>query len=103
MASMKRSARVLWTAAVLLIFVPVLYAQDDAEPTHPIVVGDFDLSGSATGGYRFETVKGYVPQFQEMFDLGKGFRLFNFNLDGITVGEKKTLSGLFFPPPKSVG
>lgn len=92
---MKRSARVLWGAAVLLILVPVLYAQDDAEPAHPIVVGDFDLSGSATGGYRFETVKGYAPQFQEMFDLGKGFRLFNFNLDGVTVGEKNAFADSF--------
>jgi hypothetical protein len=92
---MKRSARVLWAAAVLLIFVPVMYAQDDAEPTHPIVVGSFDLSGSATGGYRFETVKGYAPQFQEMFDLGKGFRLFDFNLNGVTAGEKNAFADVF--------
>src|SRR3984885_1874155 len=96
MAFMKRSARFLWAAAVLLIFVPVLYAQDDAEPTHPIVVGDFDLSGSVTGGYRFETVKGYAPQFQEMFDLGKGFRLFDFTLNGVTEGEKNAFADTFF-------
>ena len=93
---MKRSTRVLWSAAALLSCVPALFAQDDAEPTHPIVLGNFDISGSATGGYRFETVKGYVPQFQEMFDLGKGFRLFDFNLNGTTEGEKNAFADTFF-------
>jgi hypothetical protein len=96
MVSMKRSTRVLWPAAALLICVPALYAQDDGEPTHPIVLGDFDFSGSATGGYRFETVKGYAPQFQEMFDLGKGFRLFDFTLNGATAGEKNAFADTFF-------
>jgi hypothetical protein len=95
MASMKRGTRVLWPVAALLIYAPLLYAQEDAEPTHPIVLGNFDISGSATGGYRFETVKGYAPQFQEMFDLGKGFRLFNFNLDGVTEGEKNAFADSF--------
>src|SRR6202040_139415 len=96
MASMKRSTRVLWPATALLICVPALFAQDDAEPTHPIVLGNFDISGSATGGYRFETVKGYAPQFREMFDLGKGFRLFDFTLNGVTEGEKNAFADTFF-------
>src|SRR6202166_1945683 len=103
MASMKRRARVLVPLAALLTFVPVLYAQDDAEPRHPIVVGNFDLSGSATGGYRFETVKGYQPQFQEMFDLGKGFRLFDLSLYGNAGEGKNPFAENFSLQPTSLG
>src|ERR1700719_3654840 len=103
MASMKRSTRVLWPATALLICVPALFAQDDVEPTHPIVLGNFDISGSATGGYRFETVKVYAPQFQEMFDLGKGFRLFDFTLNGVTEGEKNAFADTFFVQLSGLG
>ena len=35
-----------------------------------------------TTGYRFTSVGGYEPGFQQMFDLRSGFRLFDFNLTG---------------------
>ena len=38
--------------------------------------------GPATVGYRFDDVKGYVPMFQELSDLQKGFRLLDFNMFG---------------------
>jgi hypothetical protein len=78
---MKRGARFLSSLAVLLMFATFTAAQDDADHV-PLTLGDFTISGSATGGFRFEDVKGYQPQFQEMFDLGKGFRLLDFSLYG---------------------
>src|ERR1700731_3909978 len=78
---MKQSSRFLLFAAASLLFVPLGYAQDDSHPA-PIAIGRFDLSGSATAGFRFESVKGYAPQFRELFDLRKGFRLLDLNLNG---------------------
>jgi hypothetical protein len=88
--SMTRGARCLPFAAILLILAPFANAQDDSESA-PIAVGDFNLSGSATGGYRFDDIKGYRPQFREMFDLGNGFRLLDLDL----YGESQTGSNPF--------
>jgi hypothetical protein len=88
--SMTRGARIFPFAAILLMLVPVAKAQDDSEPA-PIAVGDFNLSGSATAGFRFDDIKGYKPQFREMFDLGKGFRLLDLDL----YGESQTGSNPF--------
>ncbi len=48
----------------------------------PLTLGGFNTQGSATVGYRFDDVKGYVPMFQELSDLEKGFRLMDFNMFG---------------------
>jgi hypothetical protein len=60
-----------------------------------MAIGDFKLSGSATAGYRFTDVKGYVPQYQEMFDLRKGLRLLDFNLYGDSEGTKNAFADDF--------
>lgn len=78
MTPFSRSALV---ALALVIFTPFAWAQDSPE-TVPMALGEFNLSGSATGGYRFTNVKGYQPQYQEMFDLGSGFRLFDLDMYG---------------------
>src|ERR1700687_1732194 len=78
-ASMKKRYRFFPVMGILLMFASHAKAQEDADRI-PITLGDFALSGSATGGYRFEDVKGYQPQFREMFALGEGFRLFDLNL-----------------------
>ena len=91
---MKRVQSFLPVLAFLLMSGPVAFAQDET-PAVPIVLGDFDISGSATGGYRFETVKGYQPQFQEMFDLGKGFRLFDLSLYGNAADGKNPFADNF--------
>ena len=64
----------------LLICSGLLVAQDSAEP--PLTLGGFNTQGSATVGYRFDDVKGYVPMFRELSDLNKGFRLMDFNMFG---------------------
>ena len=91
---MKRVQSFLPVLVLLLISGPAASAQDET-PAVPIVLGDFDISGSATGGYRFESVKGYQPQFQEMFDLGKGFRLFDLSLYGNSSGGKNPFADSF--------
>ena len=63
-------------AAITGLALPLL-AQDDPKP---IVIGDFDNSGSVTTGYRFTEVSGYRPMFQQLFDMNSGFRLMDFSL-----------------------
>ncbi|MBZ5662671.1 MAG: hypothetical protein LAO08_19895 [Acidobacteriia bacterium] len=78
---MKSSARSILLVAGFLMLAPLAGAQDNSQPT-PIVLGDFTLSGSTTAGYRFTDVKGYQPEYQEMLNLGKGFRVLDFSLYG---------------------
>jgi hypothetical protein len=80
--------------AALLFFAPRAIAQDDAAKP-PLTLGDFDIHGSATGGYRFTDVKGYQPQFQEMFNLGKGFRLLDFDFSGTSENGKNAFADEF--------
>ena len=65
---------------MLLFCGRVLVAQDS--PETPLNFGGFNNQGSVTVGYRFDDVKGYVPMFQELSDLRKGFRLTDFNMFG---------------------
>src|SRR6476646_7856443 len=68
------------TLTIVLLAVPIAaFAQDDGKP---IAIGGFENQGSVTTGYRFTDVKGYVPKFNEMFDLNDGFRLLDFSLFG---------------------
>lgn len=99
---MKRVHSLLPLAVFLLTIAPAAVAQDESSVV-PIVLGDFDISGSATGGYRFETVKGYQPQFQEMFDLGKGFRLFDLSLYGNAADGKNPFADSFSLQTSSLG
>ncbi|HXE65214.1 MAG TPA: MtrB/PioB family outer membrane beta-barrel protein [Bryobacteraceae bacterium] len=61
----------------LVVTVP-LCAQDDK----PVVLGDFENTGSITAGYRFTSVNGYRPMYQNLFNLNSGFRILDFNLIG---------------------
>ncbi len=60
-------------------FAPSVFAQDDPKP---VVIGDFDNSGSVTAGYRLTSVAGYQPMFQQLFDMNSGFRVMDFSLFG---------------------
>ena len=99
---MKPRYRILLWVAVLLMIAPFVKAQDDSEPA-PIVLGDFNLSGSATAGYRFDDVKGYQPQFREMFDLGNGFRLLDLDLYGESQEGKNPFADNFSLQVTSLG
>jgi hypothetical protein len=77
---MRPGKRFLISLAVLLFCGRVLLAQDDTET--PLKIGGFNTQGSATVGYRFDDVKGYLPMFQQLSDLRKGFRLMDFNMFG---------------------
>ena len=95
---MARGTRFVICVAALFLFAPLApsaNAQDDSAPATPIVFGDFDISGSATGGFRFENIKGYQPQFREMFDLGGGFRLLDLDLYGDSHDGKNTFADDF--------
>ncbi|MFZ0963940.1 MAG: hypothetical protein WAO35_24000 [Terriglobia bacterium] len=77
---MRLGQRILISLAVLLVYGSVLLAQESAET--PVTLGGFNTQGSATVGYRFDDVKGYVPMFQDLSGLEKGFRLMDFNMFG---------------------
>jgi hypothetical protein len=77
---MRLGKQLLISLAVLLLSGSLLVAQDNAET--PLTLGGFNTQGSVTVGYRFDNVKGYVPMFQELSDLNKGFRLMDFNMFG---------------------
>lgn len=67
------------TAAVLLTVLPLLAQDDDNKP---LVLGDFENTGSITTGYRAVGVSGYWPSYQNLFGLNSGFRLLDFNVFG---------------------
>jgi hypothetical protein len=77
---MRAGKRFLISLAALLLCACGLLAQESAET--PFKLGGFNNQGSVTVGYRFDDVKGYVPMFQQLSDLERGFRLMDFNLFG---------------------
>ena len=77
---MRPGNRLLISLAALLLCGRALLAQDNTET--PLNFGGFNTQGSATVGYRFDNIKGYLPMFQELSDLQKGFRLMDFNMFG---------------------
>jgi hypothetical protein len=72
--------RFLILTSALLMTSTGLRAQD--EPETPLTLGAFNTQGSVTAGYRFTDIKGYQPQYLQLFDLQKGFRLQDFSLFG---------------------
>jgi hypothetical protein len=77
---MRPGKRFLISLAVLPLCACGLPAQDS--PETPVKIGGFNNQGSVTVGYRFDDVKGYIPMFQQLSDLERGFRLTDFNLFG---------------------
>ena len=54
----------------------------EAQDTPPLNLGGFQTEGSATVGYRFTDISGRQQKYRELFDLRKGFRVFEFDLFG---------------------
>jgi hypothetical protein len=66
----------------LLTFIALSAAALAQDTPPPIQWGDFQTQGSATLGYRLDSISGYQPKFLELFDLRSGPRLMDFNLNG---------------------
>src|SRR5215831_707937 len=95
MSGLQRLLQRLVVPAVAVLFLsPLAFGQADSEPV-PMAVGDFTLSGSTTAGFRFESVKGYEPKYRELFNLGGGFRLLDFNLNGDAQDDKNPFADHF--------
>jgi hypothetical protein len=92
---MRPTLRFLISAVAFLTFTSFVYAQGDDSQPPVIVLGGFNFNGSATAGYRFDDIKGYRPQFQEMFDLNKGLRLLDFSLFGTAPEGKNAFADTF--------
>ncbi len=69
---------------------PAAKATSDDDDAGPLVIGPFENSGSVTFGYRFTSVSGYKPEYQELFDLESGPRLLDFSLFGHIADGKKS-------------
>ncbi|HXX44256.1 MAG TPA: hypothetical protein VEJ38_05975 [Candidatus Acidoferrales bacterium] len=101
---MRPRHRFLIIALALVALAPIAAAQDDSE-TAPLTLGDFNLQGSVTGGYRFETLyypAGITPdshlappEFRELFDLGRGFRVMDVSLFGESQDGKNPFADSF--------
>jgi len=93
---MRPRHRLLIIALAFVALAPIAAAQDDSE-TAPLTLGDFNLQGSVTGGYRFESFDhdGYTPEFRELFDLGRGFRVFDVSLFGDSQDGKNPFADSF--------
>ena len=79
------SMKALSTFAPALALMTLALASPSAfgqDAQTPVEIGPFASEGSVTTGYRFTSVGGYKPGFQQMFDLGSGFRLFDLNFSG---------------------
>lgn len=76
--NIKRKSIYPLLAGLTLLATP-LFAQDDAKP---LVLGGFENQGSVTSAYRFTDVHGYLPKYQQLFDLNSGFRITDFSLFG---------------------
>src|SRR5579872_5841644 len=101
---MPRITRFALLLAPLLLLAPFAKAQDDTDSdVVPVTLGDFNLSGSSTAGFRFTTVKGYEPQYREMFDLGNGFRLLDLNVNGDAQEGKNPFADNFSLQISSLG
>ena len=72
--------------AVALLALPA-QAQDDDKP---LVIGNFENSGSVTLGYRYTDLSGYKPEYQELFGLESGPRLLDFSLFGHVADGKRS-------------
>jgi len=64
-----------------LLAIPLGLQAQEKEP-EPLALGGFATQGSVSAGYRFTEFRGREQKFLELFDLQKGFRVFDFNLMG---------------------
>jgi len=69
-------------ALMLLILTTTAPAHAFQEPPATGSSEDFENHGEITVGYRFTDVKGYQPQYQQMFNLRDGFRVQDFTMHG---------------------
>ena len=95
-----RISSLFFITAILLATLPALQAQDESssqtqspapsaaesQPAVPLQWGAFAIQGSASAGYRFTTIKGYQPMYQELFNLEQGPRVMDFSIFGRSDG-----------------
>ena len=63
-------------------FCPAAISQTPAQQREPVLLWDFETTGSVNFGYRFTDIKGREQKFRELLNLQQGPRLFDFNLHG---------------------
>src|SRR5688572_2439804 len=78
---MNRTSRRAYIAVAVLYFLAngVILPGQDQTTGGP---ESFENHGEVTVGYRFTDIKGYRPQYDQLFSLRDGFRLYDFVLHG---------------------
>jgi len=71
-----------WLFIIFIMLCPSLFAQEETTAEKPALIGNFDSQGQVSVGYRFTDIRGYRPEFLQLFDLNKGFRLQDLHLSG---------------------
>jgi hypothetical protein len=64
---------------------------------------DFENHGEVTAGYRFTDVRGYEPQFQQMFNLRDGFRLMDFSFTGNARSASNSFADSYYVSASGLG
>src|SRR5579862_5847212 len=100
--SLKRLGRCAAMAVMVTAFIMRPSASDAQEPAAAAEppaadapANGFDMQGSVDAGYRFTSVKGYTPGFQELFDLPQGARLFGGDWSGQSRGGGHAFADTF--------
>jgi len=81
---------VLLLPLVVAVACGALFAQD--APPEASATKDFENHGEATVGYRFADVRGYRPQFLQLFNLRQGLRLQDFTLNGTARSKSNSFA-----------
>src|SRR4030095_14715871 len=84
--------RIVGTFTLVLTTTTAIIARQ--EPSTDSSSGSFQNHGEVTVGYRFTDVKGYRPQYLQLFDLRDGFRVHDFLIYGdAREGNKRFADG----------
>ena len=82
---MKYRAKTNCISAAALLLIVARITVFGQEPSASSRAESFESHGEVTVGYRLTDVQGYRPQYEQMFNLRDGFRLYDFNLHGDAV------------------
>src|SRR5262245_801641 len=77
-AAMKKMRLSHWIFAILAVLGPLAFTGAyGADPEW-----EFDNHGEINLGYRFKDVQGYEPKYEELFNLRRGLRVYDFSVQG---------------------
>ena len=98
---MKTNMRILVLLSIVPFLCPRLLGQVSSPPTSSGL--DFQNHGEVTVGYRFTDVRGYRPQYEQMFNLRDGFRVLDFELRGTAQSAENPFADSYWISASGLG